>query len=103
MAEKIVLETPINARLGASSFRIAEFVINVRDRSMRIRAEEWEGGGFKEGGTAVVWNEHDDDTWTAIKALNKIDLSSKSLQTRLLERLQQKGAFDAGTISGTPE
>lgn len=103
MAENIVLETPINARLGASQFRIARFEINVRERSLFIRAEEWDGGEFVEGGTAVVHNESGADTWAAITTLNKIDLSAKSLQLRLLERMQDKGAFAAGQISGTPD
>ena len=39
---------------------------------------------------------------TLMKALNKVDLSVKSLQRRILERLVSDGKF-AGTILGSPD
>ena len=38
-----------------------------------------------------------------IRFLNKADLSSKSLNKRIMERLLADGHIGAGTITGTPE
>jgi hypothetical protein len=40
---------------------------------------------------------------TMIQQLNKANLSVKSLERRILERLAADGVLAAGTISGTPD
>ncbi len=53
-------------------------------------------------GESIWYWEQDADTTGAILALNKANLSIKSLNTRLLERISAKG-FKVGTVSGSPE
>lgn len=40
---------------------------------------------------------------TLMVALNKVDLSVKSLQKRVLERLVADGVLGAGAVTGTPD
>ena len=104
MAEYIVLDTPINVRPGSSRFRIAAVHIDVIEGNLQIVAQEIDqGGAFVGGGTSITRSETGDTAMAAIRALNKIDCSTKSLQTRLLERMRDDGTFGPGTISGAPD
>lgn len=49
------------------------------------------------------YTEENDDPLTKIKALNKANLSTKSLEKRILEQLQADYPELAGTVTGTPD
>ena len=53
-------------------------------------------------GTYAVYREQDTDTMAAIRALNTANLSVKSLQRRVLERVHARG-FKVGTLTGSPD
>jgi hypothetical protein len=61
--------------------------------SIQLRGQNGEPFSFSYSGSVAT---------TLMRALNKADLSVKSLQRRILERLVADGAL-AGTISGTPD
>lgn len=55
--------------------------------------------------TGVVrsYQEQDADTQAAIRALNTANLTTKSLEQRLIERWVTKGILPAGTVGGSPD
>lgn len=53
-------------------------------------------------GEKKVFSYTDSTATTLMRALNKVDLSVKSLQRRILERLAADGLL-GGTVSGTPD
>ena len=80
----------------ASQFQIARIDLNWRAASIVIEVFDSSSGLSR----AFVY---DGDTATTLMvALNKANLSTKSLQKRVLEKLAADGLL-AGTISGTPD
>ena len=55
-----------------------------------------------DNGIRKTFGYSDTEAETLMIALNKVDLSTKSLQTRILERLVADGRLD-GSISGSPD
>lgn len=56
-----------------------------------------------DSGVARSYEERDTDTQQAIRQLNTVNLSTKSLEQRLIERWIAKGILPAGTLSGAPD
>jgi hypothetical protein len=93
MAEKIDLAAPDQSRPGTSEYRIAGLFLNVEDEYIEINLR---------GANAELRVERYADALDLIIALNKANLSTKSLQRRIMERLIADGRL-AGSISGTPD
>lgn len=94
MAERIDLSTPFYPVAPVNDLTIARLVLDWNAQTIVILLLK--SGATKEvvysGPTAV----------TMMTALNKVNLSTKSLHKRILEQLIADGHL-AGTISGTPD
>lgn len=109
--EKIVLTTAINTDAGSTEFVVWMFSMRRKHpdspAEIRVIFREIINGIFKENGRYLTCLYSDTDTTTIaddlIKQLNKVNLSVKSLERRLLERCQLDGKIGAGVISGAPD
>lgn len=93
MAETIALTAPIQAKPGTSTLKVAALIIN--PESAFIEAHFRGTNGELE---IARW----DNALTLIQQLNKANLTTKSLERRVMERAIADGKL-AGTITGTPD
>ena len=91
--EQVDLDDPDQAKSGTSTYTISEFNMNWTQKRVVIVLL----GSNGEQKTVVY-----DDAGDMIRALNKANLSVKSLHRRVMERLLADGHL-TGTISGTPD
>ncbi len=68
----------------------------------------WDGAAIEIGytdniGSPLTYWYRGAEATALMIALNKANLSTKSLHRRVLEQLATDGVFGAGTISGTPD
>jgi len=96
MAERIDLTTPDQVKPGTASYRVSRLTLD-RDQEEVIILLLGENGERKE----IVYSE-EDGALGMIKALNTADLSVKSLEARIFERLDADGLV-SGIVSGTPD
>lgn len=107
MAEKITLNTPVYTQPGISDFRVVS--LNLRRGVGNILAEihvrllETSGSSLVENGKTITAVYTGSVAETLLNALNKADLTVKSLERRVIERLLADGKIGTGTISGTPD
>ena len=105
--EKIVLTTPVQVSAGATDFRVWDLYMRRThpDQAAEIRVtfREVSGSGFVAGGRAITCHYGGVDAETLIIALNKVNLSTTSLEKRITQRCQMDGGLGAGTISGSPQ
>jgi hypothetical protein len=94
--ESLTLTTPeTKPAINTTDYRVVFLSLDWEQAriTIRVRGTNAESKGFLyEGGTAL----------TLMTALNKIDLSIKSLQRRILERLIADGLL-LGSIAGVPD
>lgn len=99
--EQVNLTAPTQVDPGASTFRVIQIYFNWVEDIIRIALLEWNGTKYK---GHQIWAEYSGDTaHTLMLQLNTVNLSLKSLQRRIIERLQADGKLPAGSISGTPD
>ena len=98
MAEILTLTTPVHAAVAASTIvQVVEFNIDAEFWVLNVKVKT-------NTGKYETYPEQDPDTETAIRALNTANLTTKSLQKRIIERMQAKDpAKWGGVISGTPD
>ena len=96
MSEQIDLTTTDQAAPGTSSYHIVRLDLNFEAKSIGIGLIG-ENGERKE----ISYGE-DAGAVALMRALNKANLSTKSLHRRIMEKLIADGHL-AGTISGAPE
>ena len=95
MAELLTLATPI-VPPTRTTYKVTLLVLDWLARVIQIRLRGSDG--------VEVHVEYSGDTATALMTtLNSANLSVKSLQRRILEKLAADGKLPAGTVSGTPE
>lgn len=96
MAESITLDAPIQPP-AITSIQVASLDLDVEHGVIHARLRT-NLGGYE------VYREQDEDTQAALIALNKANLSVKSLSRRLLERMQAKQPEKwGGVIIGSPD
>lgn len=78
-----------------TAYVVNALVLDWKNASIEIRLEDDTGGSFSHFITGV-------NATNLMIALNKIDLTAKSLHRRIMEKLVADGVV-AGTISGTPD
>jgi hypothetical protein len=107
MAEQIDLTTPDQAKPGTNFYRVSTLTLDYDGGRITIvlmgengvqRAEVYNDGQDGQG------NEDPGGTLatTLMRALNKANLSTKSLHRRIIEKLVADGRL-SGSISGDPE
>lgn len=105
--ERIVLNAPVFTQLGVTEFRVEGLYLKRShpDAAAEIRAvfREVSGGAFVPQGKSLICRYDDADAEALIIGLNKANLSTNSLERRILAKCQQDGKLGAGTITGTPQ
>lgn len=100
MAEQITYPAPQQAKAGTTLFRVVEFEMSKKKGVIRALFEG-------DNGTEVVafWRDSDGENATALMvSLNKVNLATKSMERRIIERAQADGKLPAGgTITGTAD
>ena len=95
MAELLTLDTPI-VPPTRTTYKVTLLVLDWLAKVIQIRLRGSDG--------VEVYAEYSGDAATALMTiLNSANLSVKSLQRRILEKLAADGKLPAGTVSGTPE
>ena len=107
--EVVTFTVPVYQSAGVSTFRVETLYLK---RAMsatnpaEIRAQLREadaGSGFVEGGKVVVCAYDGALAASLIAALNTANLSTKSLERRVVERCQADGKIGAGSMTGSPQ
>lgn len=94
MAEQLDLSTP-STPPTLTYWQVVYLELNWVSQSIRI-------GLLGTNQETAQHNYNGDEATTLMAQLNKADLSIKSLQRRILERMLAEGVLE-GTISGTPD
>jgi hypothetical protein len=106
MAEDLVLATPeVIPQITTATYRLVGLFLDWERTTIviRLRGANGEVKSFTYGGSdPSTPNTEKQKALTMMTALNKSDLSVKSLQRRVLERLVLDGLL-AGSVSGTPD
>ena len=95
-AEQIDLTDPDQAVAGTLTYKIIQLVLDMEQGRIVVRLVG-SGGQRKEVVLGDAANAR-----AMLKALNKADLSVKSLNRRIMEKLLADGHLE-GSISGTPD
>lgn len=95
MAEQLDLSSPEQAAPGTVTWKPILLHLNWRQATIKA-GFEGDNGEY----TSIGWE--GTDATTLMIALNKADLSVKSLHKRIMEKAVSDGKL-SGTISGTPD
>lgn len=94
MAEQINVDNP-NAGLVNSSYQVNELILNWTGSYIRI-------GLISNIGNVQHFEYDGDKALNLMRALNKSNLSTKSLQRRIIEQLIADGKL-SGAVAGVPD
>ena len=106
MAEAVTLTTPVLARAGISTLRPAVMLLDVFSGLVSIQLRPWTGTAFAPDGRVLEFRYDTDTTPTGrslLIALNKANLSTISLEKRIMQQLQADHPELAGSVTGTPD
>ena len=96
--EKYALTTP-QARTSVAEIQIRLVVLNWETQSVTVSWKDNAGGEFSH-----TYASNTTPTGrTLMVALNRADLTTRSLYKRVLERLAADGVIAPGTVTGAPE
>lgn len=103
MAELLTLTTPVIPSVSSTTaYRLCRLVIDhdrVGNGSIAAFIRDNNGAGRE-----IVWRDTAGEPATSlIIALNKANLSVKSLERRVLEQAVADGKLGAGTVTGSPD
>jgi hypothetical protein len=105
--ERLVLSAPVYVDPGATEFRPGTLSLRraMPGQDAYIVAGFWESvnGAFVPNGRTLECRYDGEEAEALIVALNKANLSTNSLEKRIIQRCQQDGKLGAGTVSGTPQ
>lgn len=99
MAEQIDYGAPLQANSGSTFLKAQELELSLEKGTIRVVF-------IGANGVRIVcfWRDSDGEgATTKIVALNKANLSTKSLLRRLIEQAVADGKIPTGTISGLPD
>jgi len=105
--EKVTLTTPVQTALGATDFRVWQLTLQRTHpdapAAIVVVFREVTGTTFVSRGRVIECRFDGDPADALIVTLNKINLSTTSLEKRVTQQCQMTGAIGAGTITGTPQ
>lgn len=108
--EQVALSTPVFVSAGATNFRVWQLILKRADadtptNDAEIRATFREVAGspatFVANGRTLTCEYSGATAESLIIALNSANLSTQSLEHRIIARCQADGQLGAGTITGT--
>lgn len=94
MAEVFTLTTPIV--VNVTTWKVNELHLSRKHSSIFVEVE-------RSDGVTIQWTYWGTVALTLINALNKANLTVKSLEKRILEQLAADGIITAGAVTGTPD
>lgn len=100
MPEDLTLAAPVRVDPGATRFRIARLVFDWESARVDITLRAWDGTAFV-GAHRIEVSYEGAVATTLMIALNKVNLSTRSLVQRTFDRLLADGKIPPGTIAGT--
>ena len=99
MAEIVTLAAPIDPSLTV--FRVALIAFDWQNATIKVHVRDWNGSAF---GNRLVVAQYSGAQATALMiALNKANLSTNSLNQRVIAQLLADGKLPTGTPSGAPD
>ena len=104
--EIATLATPVHAEPGLTTVRPARITLDIEQGIVSIVVKQWVKGAFVVTGPVleVTYDATTVPTGLAlVRALNTVNLSSVSLQRRILQQLVTSGHLSSAIFSGTPE
>lgn len=102
MAEDLTLAAAVNVNPGATRFRIARIVFDWESARIDLTLRAWDGAAFVGAHRIDVTYEGAVAT-TLMTQLNKVNLATRSLHQRVIDRLIADGKIPAATIGGAPD
>ena len=108
MAELVTLTAPVYVSNGVDKFRVWNLILRRShpDRSAGIEVTFREvdaNGAFISGGKSLECRYEGATAQTLINSLNKANLSTNSLEKRVMSQCQTDGLIGSGSISGSPD
>lgn len=101
MAETYTASAPIKSDPGATTFRVAAILFDWAHAYIEITLREWNGSTFTS--KEVTASYEGASATTLMTQLNKVNLSTQSLHSRVIDRLKADGKLPAGNTSGAPD
>ncbi len=97
MPEALTLTTPITRSVpDTTTYRVRRIVFGFDENFLHI--------SLRDNNAVETHYRYDGpDAVALMRALNKTNLSTKSLHRRILERLRADGRIDAGPVTGSPD
>jgi len=99
MAEDLTLAAPVQVNAGVSRFRIASLFLDWDHALVQIVLREWTGSAF--AAREVIATYDGAVATTLMVGLNKVNLTTRSLHQRVLDRLLADGKLPSGTVAGS--
>lgn len=98
MAETYTTSAPVGAVAGVSVFRVSLLVLDLFERRVKVHVREWDGTNYS--GQVISLGYEGQEAYDLIVALNKVNLSTTSLQRRVINRLVTDGKLPPGVAGG---
>lgn len=101
--ESVTLTTPVQAVPGASLFRVSQLNLNWRSANIVIVLDEFTGGVWVPGPNArqIIATYDGAEATALMTTLNKVNLSTRSLNQRIFDKLLADGKIPAGAVTGS--
>jgi len=106
MAESLALNTPVLAKSGITTVRPAFIGLDMTLLTVTIVLRPWNGSGFVADGRQLEFTYDATTTPTGqflLRALNKANLSTNSLENRVMTQIKADHPELAGSVSGAPD
>jgi len=100
MPEDITLAAPVRVDPGVTTFRVARLVFDWESALVQITLRPWSGSAFV-GAHRIEATYEGAIATTLMIGLNKVNLTTRSLHQRVLDRLLADGKIPTGTVAGT--
>lgn len=97
MAEIITLTAAIDP--PKTVFRPSYVGFDLLNQRIDLQLRDWNGTAFGERMIIVTWT----DAMTTLRAINKANLTTRSLLERLMDKAITEGKVPSATTGGTPD
>jgi hypothetical protein len=99
MAEQVTFTTAVDS--PKTVFRVTVLALDWLNRRIDVRLRDWDGEIF--GQRELSANYTGETATNLMIALNKANLTTTSLQKRVIQQLVTDGKLPAGSVTGTPD
>jgi hypothetical protein len=100
MAEIVTFGSPLDP--PRTVFRPSYLALDLYNQRIDVQLRDWNGSTY--GDRLFIPTPYTGaDAVTLIRALNKANLSTQSMDNRIMARLLADGKLPSGTVSGSPD